>query len=41
MDCNVYLAALHPFAKPDWAKQIQNWLNGLCAHFGALKVGEG
>ena len=38
--CDVYLADLHRSAKPDWAKQVQNWLNDLCAFCGALKVSE-
>jgi hypothetical protein len=37
---DVYLADLHRSARPEWAKQVQNWLNDLCAYCGALKVSE-
>lgn len=38
--CDVYLADLHDSANPEWAKQVENWLNDLCGYCGALKVSE-
>lgn len=38
--CDVYLADLHITANPEWAKQVENWLNDLCGYCGALKVSE-
>ncbi len=36
----VYLEDLHKSANPEWSKQVQNWLNDLCAYCGALSVDE-
>ncbi len=38
--CDVYLQDLHRSATPDWAKQVEKWLNDLCRYCGALKVCE-
>ncbi len=38
--CDVYLQDLHRSANPDWAKQVEKWLNDLCSYCGALKVCE-
>jgi hypothetical protein len=38
--CDVYLADLHSTANPEWATQVDRWLNDLCGYCGALKVGE-
>lgn len=38
--CDVYLADLHRTANPDWAKQVEKWLNDLCGYCGALRVEE-
>lgn len=38
--CDVYLADLHRSANPEWATQVEKWLNDLCGYCGALKVGE-
>lgn len=37
---DIYLADLHRSANPDWAKQVERWLNDLCAYCGALLVHE-
>jgi integrase len=37
---DVYLADLHQSANPDWAVQVERWLNDLCAYCGALNVSE-
>ena len=36
--CDVHLADLHRSANPEWATQVENWLNDLCGYCGALKV---
>lgn len=38
--CDVYLADLHRTANPEWAKQVDKWLNDLCGYCGALDVHE-
>lgn len=38
--CDVYLNDLHQTASPEWAAQVQNWLNDLCGYCGALQVSE-
>ena len=38
--CDVYLADLHRSANPEWAKQVERWLNDLCGYCGALHVNE-
>ena len=38
--CDLYLADLHRTANPEWATQVDRWLNDLCGYCGALKVGE-
>jgi len=38
--CDVYLEDLHRSANPEWAKNVQKWLNDLCEYCGALTVGE-
>ena len=38
--CDVYLADLHQTANPEWATQVERWLNDLCSYCGALKVSE-
>jgi len=38
--CDVYLDDLHRTANPDWAKQVERWLNDFCAYCGALAVSE-
>jgi hypothetical protein len=35
--CDVYLADLHRSANPEWATQVEKWLNDLCGYCGALK----
>jgi len=37
---DVYLVDLHNLANPEWATQVEKWLNGLCGYCGALKVSE-
>jgi hypothetical protein len=36
--CDVYLADLHRSANPEWATQVEKWLNDLCGYCGAPKV---
>jgi len=38
--CDVYLADLHISANPEWASQVEKWLDDLCGYCGALKVSE-
>jgi integrase len=38
--CDVYLTDLHSSANPEWATQVEKWLNDLCGYCGALKVSE-
>ena len=37
---DVYLQDLHITANPEWAKQVERWLNDLCRYCGALTVSE-
>ena len=38
--CDVYLADLHMSANPEWASQVEKWLNDFCSYCGALSVNE-
>lgn len=38
--CDACLVDLHRTASPDWARQVQGWLNDLCGYCGALEVSE-
>ena len=38
--CDAYLADLHRSANPEWATQVERWLNDLCGYCGGLKVSE-
>ena len=38
--CDLYLTDLHRTANPEWAVQVERWLNDLCAYCGALTVQE-
>jgi len=38
--CDLYLSDLHRTANPEWARQVEKWLNDLCAYCGALRVSE-
>jgi site-specific recombinase XerD len=38
--CDIYLDDLHRSANPDWAKQVQRWLNDFCSYCGALAISE-
>ena len=37
---DVYLADLHQSANPEWATQVERWLNDLCKYCGGLRVSE-
>ncbi|PHR95213.1 MAG: hypothetical protein COA78_30615 [Blastopirellula sp.] len=38
--CDLYLSDLHQSATSLWARQVERWLNNLCAYCGGLKVTE-
>lgn len=38
--CDAYLGNRHRSANPEWASQVEKWLNDLCSYCGALNVSE-
>ena len=38
--CDAYLVDLHRSANPDWALQVEKWLNDLCNYCGVFNVSE-